>query len=174
MTLEDLGNLSEFIGALAVVISLVYLAIQIRQNTAQMRESSRISRLLLQENFVSGQEAFFRALLENENVYRVWRIGSTATEEISPAEDRERFGLILYGQMYRYHVMYQTRAVEPLENDRCLVQIERFSKMPAFRSWWARHRSSFAFDSEFVGVVDDQVEKAQTDQDSEGVIEGEC
>jgi len=42
MTLDDLGNLSEFIGAIAVVISLIYLAIQIRQNTAQMRESSQV------------------------------------------------------------------------------------------------------------------------------------
>ena len=164
MTLEDLGNLSEFIGAIAVVISLIYLAIQIRQNTAQMRENSQVSRLLLQENFVSGQEGFFRALLENDEMYRVWRIGSTTSEEISPEEDRERFGLILYGQMYRYHVMYQVRAVEPLENDRCLVQIDRFAAMPAFRSWWTRHRPSFAFDSDFVDLVDNRIDRAQAEQ----------
>ena len=164
MTLDDLGNLSEFIGAIAVVISLIYLAIQIRQNTAQMRESSQVSRLLLQENFVSGQEGFFRALLENEEMYRVWRLGSTTTDEISAEEDRERFGLILYGQMYRYHVMYQVRAVEPLENERCLVQIDRFAAMPAFRSWWTRHRSSFAFDSDFVDLVDDRIDGAQAEQ----------
>ena len=33
MTLEDLGNLGEFVGAIGVVVSLVYLALQIRQNT---------------------------------------------------------------------------------------------------------------------------------------------
>jgi len=174
MTLEDLGNLSEFIGALAVVISLVYLAIQIRQNTAQMRESSRVSRLLLQENFVSGQESFFRTLLENDNVHSVWRLGSTATDEISSLEDRERFGFILYGQMYRYHVMYQARAVEPMENERSVVQIDRFSKMPAFRSWWTRHRSSFAFDSDFVDLVDDRIKRAQIEEDRESDIKGEC
>ena len=31
MSLEDLGNIGEFVAAVAVVISLVYLAIQIRQ-----------------------------------------------------------------------------------------------------------------------------------------------
>jgi len=166
MTLDDLGNLSEFIGAIAVVISLIYLAIQIRQNTAQMRESSQVSRLLLQENFVSGQEGFFRALLENENVYRVWRLGSMTTDEISSDEDRERFGLILYGQMYRYHVMYQVRAVEPLEHERCLVQIDRFAAMPAFRSWWTRHRSSFAFDSDFVDLVDNRIDGVNVEENS--------
>ena len=64
MTLEDLGNLSEIIGAITVVISLVYLAVQIR-------ESSKVSRLLLQENFVSGQEELIRSFLENEELFRV-------------------------------------------------------------------------------------------------------
>ena len=40
MTLQDLGNLGEFIGAIAVVISLVYLAAQIRQNTRALHGSS--------------------------------------------------------------------------------------------------------------------------------------
>ena len=40
MSLEDLGNIGEFVAAVAVVISLVYLAIQIRQNTTQMRQNT--------------------------------------------------------------------------------------------------------------------------------------
>ncbi len=163
MTLEDLGNLGEFIGAFAVVISLVYLAIQIRQNTAQIRENSQVSRLLLQENFVSGQEGLFRALLESEEMYRIWRLGSTTRDELS-TEDRERFGLLLYGQMYRYHVMYQASALEPLEHERCRIQIDRFAAMPAFRSWWSRQRSGFAFDPNFVYFVDDRIEKNQFGQ----------
>jgi hypothetical protein len=156
MTLEDLGNLSEVIGAIAVVISLVYLAVQIRQNTAQIRESSQVSRLLLQENFVSGQEQLIRAFLENDDMFRVWRLGTTTTDELS-GDDQERFGLILYGQMYRYHVMYQAINVEPLEEKRCLIQIDRLAAMPAFRSWWSRQRSGFAFDPGFVKLVDDRI-----------------
>ena len=40
MTLEDIGNIGEFIGAIAVVISLIYLAAQIRQNTRALNSSS--------------------------------------------------------------------------------------------------------------------------------------
>ena len=40
MTLEDLGNIGEFVAAIAVVISLIYLAVQIRQNTRSVRASS--------------------------------------------------------------------------------------------------------------------------------------
>ena len=40
MTLDDLGNLGELVGALAVIVSVAYLAIQIRQNTRSLRASA--------------------------------------------------------------------------------------------------------------------------------------
>lgn len=40
MTLDDLASLSEVIGALAVVVTLVYLSLQIRQNTRAVRTDS--------------------------------------------------------------------------------------------------------------------------------------
>ena len=36
MTFEELGGLGEFISAIAVVASLAYVAIQLRQNTHQL------------------------------------------------------------------------------------------------------------------------------------------
>ncbi len=43
MTLLELGALGEFVGAIAVVVTLVYLAIQIRQNTRSMEENRRLA-----------------------------------------------------------------------------------------------------------------------------------
>jgi hypothetical protein len=43
MTLMELGALGEFVGAIAVVVTLVYLAIQIRQNTQAMAENRRLA-----------------------------------------------------------------------------------------------------------------------------------
>jgi hypothetical protein len=40
MTLNDLANLGQIIGALAVVISLIYVAFQIRQNTNAIRSAT--------------------------------------------------------------------------------------------------------------------------------------
>jgi hypothetical protein len=41
MSLDDLGNLGEFIASIAVLVTLVYLAIQIRQNTAAVKVQVR-------------------------------------------------------------------------------------------------------------------------------------
>ena len=40
MSLNDLANLGQIIGAIAVVISLIYVALQIRQNTNAVRAAT--------------------------------------------------------------------------------------------------------------------------------------
>ena len=43
MTIMELGAIGELVGAIAVVATLVYLAVQIRQNTHAMEESKRLA-----------------------------------------------------------------------------------------------------------------------------------
>jgi hypothetical protein len=43
MSIIELGALGEFVGAIAVVVTLAYLAIQIRQNTHSMEEGRRLA-----------------------------------------------------------------------------------------------------------------------------------
>jgi hypothetical protein len=40
MTLQDLGSIGELLGAIGVILSLVYLATQIRQNTKSLRAAA--------------------------------------------------------------------------------------------------------------------------------------
>lgn len=40
MTLQELANVGEFLGGIAVIVSLLYLAVQIRQNTKAVRSAS--------------------------------------------------------------------------------------------------------------------------------------
>ena len=40
MALEQLGNLGEFVAAIAVVVSIFYLAVQMRQNTATVEAAA--------------------------------------------------------------------------------------------------------------------------------------
>jgi hypothetical protein len=156
-----LGNIGELIGALAVVVSLAYLAIQIRQNTAHMRENSEYTKLLLQEKFVASEEEFARALITNDEMYRVWRLGSTSSEELH-GDDRERFGLLIYATMYRYHFLYRSRVIEPMEYSRSLIQIDHLASMPAFQSWWSRQHEGFSFDPGFVELVDERIRKNES------------
>ncbi len=161
MTLAELSEIAQIVSAGAVIVSLVYLAIQIRQNTIQIRANSRIARLALQEDFVATQQESMMRVAENPELYRIWRLGTSAPDTMTD-EDRERFGMLLFSQMYRYHMAFQAREVEPLENGRTVIQIDRFAGLPAFKSWWMRHRAGFAFDSAFVVMVDERIERARS------------
>lgn len=71
MTLQDLGNLGEFIGAVGVVVSLVYLARQMIDNTASVRAASYNSMVensirLLEHAFRDSEFADFLARAEKD------------------------------------------------------------------------------------------------------------
>ena len=43
MTVMELGALGEFVGSIAVIATLIYLALQIRQNTSQQKREETVS-----------------------------------------------------------------------------------------------------------------------------------
>src|SRR6202008_2926926 len=55
MNLNDLANIGQVIGAIAVVVSLIYVALQIRQNTAAVRSATAQS---VHEHFAGWYNAF--------------------------------------------------------------------------------------------------------------------
>ena len=70
-TLQALGNLGEFIGAVGVVVSPIYLAVQMSQNTTQVRAASFNSMVqnsmhLLEHVFRNRESAEFLARAERE------------------------------------------------------------------------------------------------------------
>jgi hypothetical protein len=64
MTLDDLGNLGDFLGAIAVLVTLVYLAIQVRQSSAITRAHTRQSLAESQINYLNSRvtDPYLRAV----------------------------------------------------------------------------------------------------------------
>ena len=63
MNLDDLGNLGDFLSAIAVLVTLVYLAIQVRHSTATTRAQTRQSLADSQINYLNSRvtDPFLRA-----------------------------------------------------------------------------------------------------------------
>ena len=78
MTLSDLGNLGQFISAIVVAISLIYLAIQIRQ-------SSKIARASLRQSLAENQFALL-TLRATDPVLRSAFRKASASEELTQDE----------------------------------------------------------------------------------------
>ena len=83
MTLSDLGNLGDFLGGVGVIVTLVYLAIQIRRNTYAVRSAS------LDSAYAAHME-FQRTVWSDSELNKLWFDGLLGKRELSDTE-RERF-----------------------------------------------------------------------------------
>ncbi len=65
MTIEQLGSTGEFIAALATLATLVYLAVQIRQNTASVRSASA-------QQILQGTAEFYQFISSDPLLTDLW------------------------------------------------------------------------------------------------------
>ena len=100
MNLESLGNLGEFIGGLAVIVTLTYLAFQVRQGTKTLRANSVHE---LTENILRASAT----LLEPENA-EVYLRGARSYSSLTP-EEKLRFGLMLGLFLGRFDTVLEYR-----------------------------------------------------------------
>ena len=99
MTIIELGTPGELAGAIAVVLSLIYLATQIRQNTRSLKESHRV---MLAQTYQARAEAVSqrsREMAESDHIIVIqqklddagYANDLAAIETLSPLE-RRRWG----------------------------------------------------------------------------------
>jgi hypothetical protein len=77
-TAQLLGNLGEFIGAIVIVATLIYLAMQIRQNSDQLAAQSRY-------NIYKGRTDLTSLVSKNNEIFEIY-LKSRNNDELSQAE----------------------------------------------------------------------------------------
>ena len=73
MSWQDLGAIGDFIGGIAVVISLIYVGFQIRQNSKHIEQNSR---QIQASSYHATNDAFYRwfsVLAEDAELAALWR-----------------------------------------------------------------------------------------------------
>jgi hypothetical protein len=94
MTIQDWGALGEIIGAVAVVASLVYLAMQIRQNTQQISHSIEATRIASLERNIESANRMRELMIVNPGLAELFIDGAKDFDALSVA-DKLRFEFLL-------------------------------------------------------------------------------
>lgn len=89
MNWEAISAISQMIGSIAVVFSVLYLALQVHSST-------RIAKLAAQDTAATALREVTKPLAENADLARVWRRGLEDLQSL-PAEEQARF----------FHTCYQ-------------------------------------------------------------------
>jgi hypothetical protein len=113
MTIMELGALGEFVGAIAVVATLVYLAIQIRQNTHAMEKGERLALAQAYQNRADGLQNMMVHAADSKHVgpiiSKLVEAGypeDVASLEILTSDERARFRLWQIAQQTHWDNMY--------------------------------------------------------------------
>jgi hypothetical protein len=148
MTIAELGNLGEFIAAIATLGTLIYLALQIRQNTASAKINAS------QSIMASLNEALHVAS-STPQVARATILGQSDYDNLSEAEQAQFIVWIFswFRVLEQAHFYY---ARGYLEDELWAGQVEhlrQLMKSPSVGEWW--NARSLFFSKSFRRLVDE-------------------
>ncbi len=138
MDIQDLGSIGEIVAAIATLLTLVYLAIQIRQNTTALGAATV-------QSAVQFSVGFGQSLYENPEASELFRRGLTAPEALDEGE-RFRFDIMLItlSRMAQNSQHQFDRGLIDEETWRGLADgYLSFMKQPGGRQGWARIEARF-------------------------------
>ena len=158
MNWEAFGATGEFLGAVAVVGSLVYLAIQIRQARQMFATGA-------QQQIGDAFQQFLRDIWSNPEVHRIWHIATTKPDDLTDTE-RERFGMLLYSMFVEFSNVLQVSKIDPTILDVYSPIIDRMLRFPAVFSWWKRQSSTFPHGSMLTRHIDSLISALDLENDS--------
>ncbi len=133
MTLQDLGAIGELIGSVGVVVSLIYLAIQLRHNTTGIR-------LAAHQHVVIANSAVTMAPAQNlEFASLLWKgvVSSKNLEE----ENQVAFGLWChqyFSMIQAWHQLYLAGAIDEEIWDRELQRAVGALRVPGIQGMVGR------------------------------------
>ncbi|MGR8950430.1 MAG: hypothetical protein ACU84Q_20495 [Gammaproteobacteria bacterium] len=150
MDIQDLGSLGEFVAAIATVITLVYLAVQIRLNTSEQRSNSRLATTRLITDWHT-------TIMSDPELIRVFNAGFLEPLNLVP-EDRSRFIWMVAAWASRMEEMYtQHKAglIDPALWSQYREIMASFLKNPVLKEWW--ESKVFVCSEEFYADVNEAI-----------------
>ncbi len=141
MTLTELGDLGDFLGGIGVIVTLAYLAVQIRRNTQAVRSAS------LDAVFTSHVE-FQRTVWADPVLTKVWFDGMTGTTDLLE-EDSRRFLFMLISAARLWENSYYKARGGTLESTSWAGMHQELTGVfagPGVRIYWKLIRNMFSPD----------------------------
>jgi len=137
--LESLGNIGDFIGGIAVVITLLYLAVQIRQNTRSTRTQSW-------QAAVAAASDWSREVGMNPDSCRIISQGSLDWGSLSDIE-RVQFNLIMNSFLRNcenFHYQYINGTIDESTWSGWAQRTIAVLDPPGARAWWEAARTAYS------------------------------
>ncbi len=150
MTLDQYASIAEIFGLILVIVTLVFLAVQTRQNTQAMRAGTS-------QAIHEQMSRFYNLLSENADLAEVFVKGQKDPDVLTPAETARFFSFWLTACLTFQNLVGQTR--EGIVGTDLTYALSRnlvnMSKAPGFQAFWAQRKD--VFEPHFQAYVDNEI-----------------
>ena len=139
MNWEAIGAIGEIVGAVAVIATLGYLALQMRQNTRSVRAS-------MFQSLVEQMVNFDRSFTENPELARTYLEGVEDLDGLSEA-NRAWMAFTLFSHFQIFQSMFYQRQLfrnEPDYWESWRKIILMYYGLPGVKRWWQLRRDLFS------------------------------
>ena len=152
MNWDAASTIAEIVGAIGVIASLIYLAVQIRQST-------KVSRAEMTKDLYLASRTAIMDIASNESLAKI-------SNEIRQFEDVDLMRRNMFYQSFfrLYELQYNLKKQGLLDDDIArsyALIIQMWAKTIYFEDYWSQHRGEF--NEGFAGYVDEQIEKVRAD-----------
>ena len=171
MSIQEWAAIAEIVGAVAVVASLVYLAVQIRQNTHGLSMTLKSTELAAFERNVEAGNRIREIFILNSDILELYERGLKSYADLGSA-DKMRFGMVLSNVFSAFQgafVRQLTYGSDPTDFAGSELLIDSYIKFPGVREWLREERRDWR--PQFAKVVKQRV-KIFEDTIEKGSAEG--
>ena len=159
MDLDSLAKLGEFVGGFFVVVSLVYLAHQVRQNTKSLR-TENYARVLERMSTLQSK------LSSDSELNRIVVVGAEAPGALTRSE-RVRFSWALYELLGAAEFMYHQAQQNALPAEvwgRWQATLVWWLSQPGIHAWWTAKPAPLS--SDFQRFADELIRSQPVDEEA--------
>ena len=139
MNWEAVGAVGEIVGAIAVLITLAYLALQVRQNTAALRSAAT-------QGAHDQVGDLYRILSTDSEMAMIFVRGCTNPDELSDIETAKYFSFLIHTMFYLQN--WYTQTCEELMDDELLSSwtkvLTDIAGTPGFQRFWGQRQHLFS------------------------------
>jgi len=151
MNWDAIGAVGEILGAIAVFLTLAYLAIQIRQNTKAVQASAV-------DSGISTVSSVRQAMFESAELTDIYIKGSAEPDSLSKAE-KIRYRLLVHNILMAESNIHAQALMTGLSNSTWVTQlpiIARQVSSPGGKWFWEEYKMEFeeSFRAEVDKIID--------------------
>ncbi len=159
MNWDAIGAIAELAGAIGVILSLAYLAVQIRLNTGQMERTARAARGAAYQGVLTTFQSYLIPIGTDGEMADIFRRGLVDIDQLNESEFF-RFNWMMGGYLTNLdNAFYQLQdgVVSEERWQTMLHGLRFFVRSPGFKDWWERWDDSTVA-PEFAQIVRSEVD----------------